>query len=159
MTDIAGIDIEVRDLPQQHTAVVQHRIAMSEVGRIPGWLGQTYEAIERAGGQPSGMPFVRTLAIDGDGMEVEVGWPVTEPFTGDGDVHASTLPGGPTAVTTYFGPYDGIAPAYEAVQRWCQDHGRVPAGAPWESYFTDPSEEPDAAKWRTDIHFPLAPAP
>ncbi|MCC6237228.1 MAG: GyrI-like domain-containing protein [Dehalococcoidia bacterium] len=157
MADVTAIDIEIRELTEQQTAVVRHRIAMSEVGSIPGWLGQTYEAIERAGAQPSGMPFVRTLAIDAGGMEVEVGWPVATPVAEDGDVHASTLPGGPAAVATYFGPYDGIAPAYESVQRWCQDHGRVASGAPWESYFTDPNEEPDSSKWRTDIHFPLAP--
>lgn len=157
MTDLTETDIEVRELAEQHTAVVRHRIAMSEVASIPEWLAQTYEAIERAGTEPSGMPFVRTLAMDANGMDVEVGWPVVEPFDEDGDVHASTLPGGPAAVATYIGPYDEIGPAYEAVQRWCQGHGRVPSGAPWESYFSDPNEEPDSSKWRTDIHFPLSP--
>ena len=32
------------------------------------------------------------------------------------------------------------------------------AGAPWEVYVTDPATEPDQAKWRTEIFFPVATA-
>jgi effector-binding domain-containing protein len=101
------------------------------------------------------MPFVRTLSFEGDAMDIEVGWPVEDPFVSDGDVSPSTLPGGPTAVASYFGPYEQIGPAYEAIQSWCKEHGYEIVGPPWESYFTDPHEEPDAEKWRTDVHFPV----
>jgi effector-binding domain-containing protein len=147
--------IEIRVEPEQQTAVVRHRITMQEVDRIPGWLGVTYQAIQRAGLQPAGMPFLRTLTMDANGMEVEVGWPVAAPFTGDAEVQAGTLPGGPRAVVSYLGPYDGIAPAYEALQAWCAEHGHAIAGAPWETYVTDPHAEPDPAKWRTDVSFPV----
>ncbi len=149
--------IEIQDQPEQPTAVVRQRISMDETDRIPGWIGSTFEAIERSGQQPAGMPFVRTLAMDGGGMEVEVGWPVSAPFEGDADVQGGTLPAGPAAVATYYGPYDGIGPAYEAIQAWCTEHGHEVAGPPWESYFTSPDQEPNPAKWRTDIHFPVRP--
>lgn len=147
--------VELRELSEQHTAVVRHRISMQETSRIPEWIGQTMEAVQRAGQQPAGMPFLRTYSMDGATMDIEVGWPVAEPFGGDGEVRASTLPGGPAAVTSYFGPYDAIAPAYEAIQAWCAERGHEIAGPPWECYFTDPNEEPDPAKWRTDIFFPV----
>ncbi len=86
-------------------------------------------------------------------MDIEIGWPVAGPFPGDGDVQTSTLPGGTVAVASHFGPYDGIGPVYEAIQTWCREHGDEIAGPPWESYFTDPHEEPDTAKWRTDVYF------
>ncbi|MGE3961996.1 MAG: GyrI-like domain-containing protein [Dehalococcoidia bacterium] len=148
-------DIEVQDLPAQATAVVQHRVTLQDMDRIPGWLGETYEAVQRSGVEPAGMPFLRTLAMDEDGMEIEVGWPVPAPFAGDGDVHASSLPDGPAAVVSYFGPFDGVAGAYEALGAWCGQHGREVAGPPWETYYTDPEQEPDQSKWRTDVHFPL----
>jgi len=147
--------IELRNQPEQHTAVVRHRISMQETDRIPGWIGTTFEAIQGAGQQPAGMPFLRTLSMDADGMDIEVGWPVVAPISGDGEVYAGTLPGGHVAVASYLGPYDGIGPAYEAIQTWCSEHGHEIAGPPWESYLTDPNEEPDPAKWRTDIHFPV----
>lgn len=148
-------NIEIRDLPEQLTVVIRHRITMQEVGQIPGWLGETFGAIQRGGLTPAGVPFLRTLSMDTNGMDVEVGWPVATPFAGDGEIHASSLPAGPAAVATYYGPYDGIASAYAAVQTWCADHGREVAGPPWESYFTDPNGEPDQSKWRTDVHFPV----
>jgi effector-binding domain-containing protein len=147
--------IEVRELAPEHTAVIRKRISMQETNRIPGWIAETMGAMQRAGQQPAGMPFLRTLSMDADSMEIEVGWPLTAPFGGEGDVLPGTLPGGPTAVASYFGPYEGIGPAYEAVQAWCKEHERESAGPPWESYFTDPNAEPDPSKWRTDIHFPL----
>lgn len=147
--------IEVQVLPEQHTAVVRHRITMQETNRIPGWIGATYVALQQAGQQPAGMPFVRTLSMDAQGMDIEVGWPVSTPFGGTAEVQAGMLPGGPTVVATWTGPYEAIAPACQAIQAWCAEHGHELAGPPWESYVTDPSQEPDLAKWRTDIHFPV----
>lgn len=144
--------IEIRVHLEQQTAVVRHRITMAETDRIPGWIGTTFEAIQRAGHQPAGMPFLRTLSMDAEGRGRLACAP---PFTGDSEVQPGTLPGGPLAVASYLGPYDGIGPAYAAIQAWCVEHGHEIAGPPWESYFTDPNEEPDPAKWRTDIHFPV----
>lgn len=149
--------IEVQELAPAHTAVVRLHLAMSEVDRIPRAIERSMLAVRAAGQEPCGMPFVRTLSFGEQAMDIGVGWPVAAPFTGDGDVVASTLPGGPAAVASYFGPYDQIAPAYEAMQSWCRERGREVAGPPWESYFTDPNEAPDPGKWRTDIHFPLTP--
>lgn len=148
-------EIEVRSQPAQSTMTIRRRISMQETDRIPGWIGATFEAIQRASSQPTGMPFVRTLSMDADEMDIEVGWPVQAPLDGDAEVQPGTLPGGPVAVASYFGPYHEIGPAYEAIQAWCAEHDHEIAGSPWESYFTDPNEEPDPSKWRTDIHFPI----
>lgn len=150
-------EIAVQELPAQHTAVVRHRITMAEVQQIPGWLGTTYEAVQATGHEPAGLPFVRTLEMGEQSMDIEVGWPVEAPIATSGDVHASMLPAGPAAVGSYFGPYEEIGRAYEAIVAWCAEHGREIAGAPWESYITDPHAEPDPAKWQTDVHFPVAP--
>jgi len=31
----------------------------------------------------------------------------------------------------------------------------VAAGAPWESYVTDPADYPDPADWKTEIFWPV----
>ena len=151
--------IELREQPEQHTAVVRHRISMKETDRVPQFMGETFEAVQRAGQQPAGMPFLRTLSMDAEGMDIEVGWPVAAArpvgSPADGEVHDGVLPGGLTAVASYFGPYEEIAPAYAAIQAWCIEHGYAVAGPPWESYANNPEEEPASSKWRTDIHFPV----
>jgi effector-binding domain-containing protein len=33
--------------------------------------------------------------------------------------------------------------------------GRRPASTMWEVYLTDPEEEPDPARWRTEVYWPV----
>jgi effector-binding domain-containing protein len=42
-----------------------------------------------------------------------------------------------------------------ALEAWIAEQGRRPAGAPWEVYWSDPREEPDSARWRTEIVWPI----
>lgn len=54
------------------------------------------------------------------------------PESGPAGVVEDLLPGGPAATTVHEGPYDT-------------------AGAPWESYITDPAEYPDPKDWKTEV--------
>ncbi len=67
----------------------------------------------------------------------------------------STLPGGPAAVLTYIGPYDEMEAAYAALAEWVARSGGEPTGDPWEVYFSDPAQEPDPRRWRTEIVMPF----
>jgi AraC family transcriptional regulator len=54
------------------------------------------------------------------------------------------------------GPYDGLRDAYAAIEQWMGREGYKPAGAPWESYVTDPGEVPNPAEWKTEVFWPIA---
>lgn len=58
--------------------------------------------------------------------------------------------------TTYVGPYDTMDSAYSALERYFAENGLVQGDVMWESYLTDPEEEPDPAKWETRISWPVA---
>ena len=149
-------EIEVRELREQPTAVIRWRGPAAEIGEaVRNGLGQTYEALQRAGAEPSGPPVVRYLGMGPDEFEAEIGWPVPTAFDNDGGVVASSLPAGRVAALSYFGPYEGVGEAYEAMQKWCAERSFQPAGAPWESYPTDPTAEPDTSKWQTDLYQPV----
>jgi hypothetical protein len=66
--------------------------------------------------------------------------------------NAST-PAGLVATTVYFGPYERMGPAHEAIHRWARENGRTLAGPSWEVYghWND-----DPAKRRTDIFYLIA---
>ena len=51
---------------------------------------------------------------------------------------------------------NGMTETRQQVERWIEEHGYQVAGAPWESYVTDPAEVPDPADWRTEVCWPLA---
>lgn len=148
--------VEVQNLASQHTAVVHETFPMSEIGSFMGRaFSEAGEYLGRTGVPMVGPPFSHYLRMPTETVDVEAGFPTSTPVTGGGRVTASTLPGGPVAVTTYYGPYEGVGAAYEAILRWIGENGRQAAGHFWEVYYTDPTEEPDPAKWRTDVFVPL----
>ncbi|SRR5579883_430692 len=66
------------------------------------------------------------------------------------DAGNSALPRGLVATTTYWGPYDRMKPAHDAIHTWARENGRKLAGPSWEIYghWSD-----DPAKLRTDIFY------
>ena len=75
--------------------------------------------------------------------------------SGQGEIVADTLPGGPVATTTHMGPYDTLTEAYAAIEQWIAAEGLVAAGAPWEAYVTDPGDYPDPKDWKTEVFWPV----
>lgn len=151
------MDVEIRELDAQPTIVLRGRVEIAGVGQfLQEAFGAVYGFLGLRGLAPVGMPFARYLAMAETEMEVEAGTAVAAPATGEGTVVASQLPGGPCAVTWHIGPFDTIAETYEALITWIADQGHVPGGPPWECYWTDPAEEPDSSKWRTEVFQPLA---
>jgi effector-binding domain-containing protein len=65
----------------------------------------------------------------------------------------SSTPAGTVATTAYFGPYDRMSSAHDAILRWARENGREFAGPSWEVYdhWSD-----DPAKLRTDIFYLLS---
>lgn len=70
-------------------------------------------------------------------------------------VRAAELPGGAAAVAIHTGPYETLGETHAAIERWL-DERKLAAGAPWETYITDPATTPNPAEWQTEIVYPLA---
>jgi effector-binding domain-containing protein len=149
--------VELQTIEKRPVLFVHKETPVAGIGQA---LGEAYAAIwqhaQRKGVQPSGPPYARYLSVEPDHAVYEAGVPVSTATSGDGEVESGELPGGDVAVTTHVGPFDQMRPAYDAIGAWMREHGRADGGPPWEVYMTDPAEEPDPAKWRTDIVWPLA---
>jgi effector-binding domain-containing protein len=147
--------IETRELDEVDTAVEMATLSVAEIGPF---VGRAYRDVasylDRKGAGPAGMPFARYHRVSDEQFEVEAGFPASTPVSGEGDIEPSDLPAGPAAVTLYVGPYDEMAPAYDALTTWIVEHGGEPHGDPWEIYFDDPATQPDPAQWRTEIVMP-----
>jgi effector-binding domain-containing protein len=76
-------------------------------------------------------------------------------FTDRGEVRHVSTPSGEVAAATHYGEYSDLGSAYAALELWCGDTGRQPAGVNWEVY-GDWDENP--ATRRTDVYFLLAPS-
>jgi len=149
--------IERQELQPQPALVVKRRIARTEIAAtIAEGLGKTFPYALQNSLAIAGRPFARYSDVGPGLMTIEVGTPLAAPADGVGDIEAITLPGGPAAVAVHMGAYDKLQDTYAAIERWMQQQGVRAAGAPWESYITDPAEHPDPAKWRTDVFWPIS---
>ncbi len=89
-------------------------------------------------------------------LTIDAGVEVFAGFAGRDAVRRITTPAGEVAVTTHFGEYSEMAGAYAALERWCAENRRHPAGVNWEVYG---DWEDDPGRRRTDIYTLLGPAP
>src|SRR5205814_9807599 len=117
--------------------------------------------LKKEGVRPAGAPFIRYHVINMTGnMDIELGVPVASALAGDGRVAAGVLPAGRYASLTYTGVKLGIE-ANRALLDWGAAKGLKwdtfaaengdGFGARYESFLTDPADEPDQAKWETEV--------
>ncbi|HUA19956.1 MAG TPA: AraC family transcriptional regulator [Bryobacteraceae bacterium] len=150
--------IAKKALTAQPALVMKRRVKRSEIAQALGEMfGRIYQQAQGKGIALAGPPFARYFDW-GPGMTtMEGGFPVAAPVaeTGDAEVLAETLPGGPAAITMHSGAYDTLSQAHAAIQIWIEAQGLTPSGAPWESYITDPGQFPDPKDWKTEVVWPL----
>lgn len=122
--------------------------------------------IARQGIAPTGAPFLRNHVIDMEALlDIEVGIPTVSVEPADGRVRAGVLPAGLYASLVYTDWQSGIE-ANAALLDWGAKQGLVwdtwetekgrAFGARLMSLLTDPNEEPDQAKWKTEVAIRLA---
>ena len=85
-------------------------------------------------------------------LTVDVGVEALTEFTDRGQVRHASTPAGDVATAAHYGEYTDIGLAYSALDRWCAENGRSPAGVNWEVYG---DWEEDPAQRRTDVYFLL----
>jgi AraC family transcriptional regulator len=152
--------ITEKQLAPQPVLVGQRRVDHTGIApAISEVLPKVFRFAQERGIAVSGRPFTRYTDMSKGMMTVEPGMPVAavppDAGSADGDIRPDTLPGGRAATTMHIGPYDRLGEAYTALERWMSANGVAPAGAPWESYLTDPAEHADPASWKTEIFWPI----
>jgi effector-binding domain-containing protein len=133
---------------------------MYELGdRLGEIVPAVYAAALAQDNAPTQPPFMRYLDMNMEEgtLDFEAGFPVTSAFADATPVQAGTLPGGEVAVLWHIGPYHELGARHDRLTEWIDTHGRQPGDARWEVYWTDPGEEPDSSRWRTEIIQTLLP--
>jgi effector-binding domain-containing protein len=115
--------------------------------------------------QPAGRPFFKYNVIDMDRkLEIEAGFPVAAPVTGEDRVLAAALPAGRYATMWHTGHPNGLVGATQTLLDWAAQQGlawdvtSVPEGERWgcrlEIYHDEPGQ--DMNEWATELAFKLA---
>ena len=155
--DEMAYSITTKELKPQPVVVTRKRMKQSEIGTMLGEMfGRVFQYAQEKGVALAGAPFARYVEMGPGLMTIEAGFPVVAaPASGSGEITPDSLPGGLTAVAMHAGPYDKLQDAHAAIQEWIESQGLTPAGAPWESYVTDPGEYPDPKDWKTEVFWPV----
>jgi len=142
---------------------IRTQAAMSQLPTvIPQLHEEIYQLLEKRGVSPSGPPFIRYHVINMEAkLDIELGWPVATALPNEGHISAAFLPEGQYATILYTGDYSGLMDANRVLIEWAQQNGIVwdrwddengdAFGARMEIYHTDPGNEPDPAKWETEV--------
>lgn len=158
---------KLEERAEQPYVAIRTQTAMGELGTvIPQLDREVFAWLGKQGVEPAGAPFIRYHVIDmAAQLDIEVGVPVATALPGEGRIVAGALPAGRYATLVYTGVHNGI-PANAALLAWGAEHGLVwdtwatergdGFGSRLESYLTDPDDEPDLAKWETEVAIRLA---
>lgn len=148
--------IELKELKPQPMLSIRTSCRVAEIGPVLAEiLPEVYYYLDKRGVRPAGPPFTRYHSFDGTMCEIEAGMPVIKPQPGEGRVVAGELPGGAVVSTIHVGPYEGLPSAHDALDAWIRNNGKKSRGPQWESYITDPGEEPDPHKRETELLWPV----
>ena len=150
------LEVTEKQIEAQPAAVIRTKARQQDLGPVMDELFPLVLAfVLESPAAPAGPPFCRYLSIGGEEWEIECGMAVTEPLTGKGRVEAAELPGGAVLSTMHVGPYETLGQSWDALDRWVKQEGKVPGGAAWELYVTDPAVVTDPAECRTELVMPL----
>jgi effector-binding domain-containing protein len=158
----------LHERPEQPYAAIKVLVTMPELGAVvPPLNGEVFDWLAQHGVMPAGPPFWKYNVIDmARQLEIEAGVAVEQPITGDDRVTAGVLPAGIYATSLHVGHPDALIDATRDLLEWAAKEGitwdrtHSPEGERWaarlEFYLTDPADEPDMAKWETELAFRVA---
>ena len=152
---------------EQPYVAIRARVTMSELPGLGARLGEVFGWLGARGLAPAGAPFFKYNVVDmAHELDMEAGVPVAAAVDGDGHMVSGVLPAGRYATLTHVGHPSELAGVTETLLDWAAGQGLTwdtspgPDGDRWgarlEIYLTDPAQEPDMAKWETQLAFHLA---
>ena len=149
-------EFKLEERASQPTLTVRDRVTREE---LPALFDRAFSSVIQRmgelGEEPTGLAFAYYHDLDDmENPDIEAGFTVSRELEGDGDVKASTLPGGRYCTTLHVGPYEQLPEAWGAALDHVNAQGLALNEYAVEFYITDPREVPPE-EYETEIALPL----
>ncbi|MCB0638427.1 MAG: SRPBCC family protein [Lewinella sp.] len=148
-----SLSVEPMDFPGAYYLSTRATLTMAELNdyfqdAMPA-LGM---AVMNKGIEMTGPPASLTYLWDEQNQVVDMalGLPVASGTEVEG-LTPIEMPAGSALKVDYYGPYEGVGPAHEAIEAYALMKGLTIKAPAMEWYVTDPMSEPDTSKWLTQV--------
>ena len=107
--------------------------------QLPQFIGAAFQQlstyVQSEGMEPAEIPFAHFIeSEDMTNLVVEIGFQLSRPLPGTGNITAGVGPGGRYATFMFLGPNETMGGAYEELSAWMQDKGLEATGDIYEHY-------------------------
>lgn len=155
--------LERRD--SQRYVAIPVEATLKEWNDVNALVPELFGWIEQNGLTLAGAPFYRYRVIGDEerNFSLEVGIPIDANVTGDGRVIPDSKPAGTYAVYVHTGHPDRLEESFRLMDDWAEGEGiawdidrsgeRDVWRARFESFLTNPEEEPDLNKWSIEVAY------
>jgi len=157
MSSAANYDVMKMDMPVRWFIALRETVTMEQIAaKYAENLPKVYEAVTKKGIEMDGMPCGLYYVWDEASKRTDMAFAIpVKTKTEIPGFETIELPAGVVLTVDYYGPYEGVGAAHEAIDAYAKADG-LKAGAPAvEQYVTDPGKEPDPKKWLTKVTYPV----
>lgn len=148
--------IERKEIKAQPILYIRRRVPRSQFQNMfAECFGKLFMHGHQAGLAIAGWPLARYVSMGPGLWTVDAAMPLASPAPSRDEMQAGELHGGAVAFAVHSGPYEQLPETNAAIEQWIEANGYEVAGAPWESYVTDPAQHPDPNDWKTEVYWPL----
>ncbi|MNZ97258.1 Bacterial transcription activator, effector binding domain [compost metagenome] len=88
-------------------------------------------------------PFVCYYNMEMENLDVEIGFPVAKPLSGDNDIKPGIIPSQTVITSIHMGAYADAEPLYIEMEEWISENGYEAQGHVYEYYLNDPFRPED----------------
>jgi effector-binding domain-containing protein len=146
--------ITLLEQPEQHVLSIRSIIHFDDYPRVAGKAyGKIMDYAIRKGLLLSSGPFVCYHNADLEHLDVEMGFPVAKPLTGDGDIVGYTIPVQKVVSGIFLGAYTDTDPLMMEIIQWIAEHGYEQQGGIYNYYLND--EDRPVGELLTQIVVPV----
>jgi effector-binding domain-containing protein len=136
MTVVSKIDLY--EQPEQHVLSIRTTIRFAEYSQT---ARQAFGKIQAYAAQNNlllaGCPFVCYYNVDLDHLDIEIGFPVARPISGNGDIVGRTIPVQKVVSAIFLGAYEETDPLMIEIMQWITEHGYEQHGTIFNYYLND----------------------
>jgi effector-binding domain-containing protein len=153
---------EIVEVGERPYVALRGKVAMDGIAAFADRLREVIDWLAAKEIAPNDAPFFKYDVVDMEaGLVLEIGFPVDDLHSGEGEIVTGVLPAGRYAQVRYHGHPDGLLGATRDLLAWGEEQGVEwdANGDHWtarlEIYRSDPREVPDMNDWDTDLQFKL----